>query len=540
MPDDWSWFWAGENGRDNLLRDEIEGLQSRAYAASQQSAQLSSQLRRLQGSIESRLQALSVAFDAYVELGDVREQLAGYPDTSAVRRQSLRALSVLEQGGVPEPLAADPSGYWLVDATNEVIALTSGTASGTPDRGSGGTRAVEETPAGPGTEHETFVVAALGWLGHGERAGDRVARLLLGDGALAAAQVVLWRALVHGRFGDAALVSVREPWQRDLDLAPGTWDRFVTEHQAERGPVGTLRWVAALVDGRVPDAEPAPGSPGAGDVDQVAGAASGQRTDAVAAGRGDDDRTGLRRVVDALVGAGTGDERALLERARVLRTRIENPGSPVADPTAEPPRTPTTRLVQEALVDPHVGGSARAELVRWVRPGLEAAVGAVAAEVAAERPEPRLVHTEMGQVEVSGAGVDEARLAELDAGAVERFTVARSQLLAPAVAGGVALLAGLVLLATDHAGLGVVLVVVAVVLAVIALRAVLRGRAARAELADVRHRTRRRVEEGRTAAAADEATDRETKAEVATLARSITGELPATSTTSAAPAHALR
>ena len=28
MPDDWSWFWAGEGGRDRLLREELEGLQA--------------------------------------------------------------------------------------------------------------------------------------------------------------------------------------------------------------------------------------------------------------------------------------------------------------------------------------------------------------------------------------------------------------------------------------------------------------------------------------------------------------------------------
>jgi chromosome segregation ATPase len=59
MPDDWSWFFASEHGRDRMLREEIEGLQASAASAYSESARLSSQLRTLQASLETRLQALS-------------------------------------------------------------------------------------------------------------------------------------------------------------------------------------------------------------------------------------------------------------------------------------------------------------------------------------------------------------------------------------------------------------------------------------------------------------------------------------------------
>lgn len=482
MPDDWSWFWAGESGRDNLLRDEIEGLQSRASAASAQSARLSSQLRTLQGSIESRLQALSTAFDAYVELGDVREQLAGYPDTSAVRRDVLKALVVLEQGGVPEPVDGRGAGYWLVDAANEVVALASGTP---PARGDGAT--------GTTQEHETFVVAALGWLGHGELVAGRVAPLLVNDGALAAPQVVLWRAVVHGLYGDA-LETVGESWRGDLDLAAPVWDRFASEAADAAGPVGTLTWVQDLLLDRW---SPAPEAAGA------------------------DDRGALRTVVDALVGAGLGDERALLERSRVLRARIENPGSREADPQAEPPRTPTTDLVQEAVLDPGVPAAIRSLLVTWVRPGLQAAAAGVAATVAVNQPGPTVVHTELGDVGVGTDGPDPQRVAELDTFAVQRWTPARSRLLVPGVAAAVVLVLGLVLLATRAAGLGVFLIVVAAVLAVVAARELLRARTMRAELEGARERTRTRIEEGRAVATSVRAASLETKAQVAGLARAI-------------------
>lgn len=69
MTDDWRWFWAGESGRDHILRDEVEGLHARLSSASAQTSRLSSQLANLTGSIESRLNALSLAFDAYWNWG---------------------------------------------------------------------------------------------------------------------------------------------------------------------------------------------------------------------------------------------------------------------------------------------------------------------------------------------------------------------------------------------------------------------------------------------------------------------------------------
>ncbi len=500
MPDDWSWFWAGENRRDNMLRDELEGLQATASASSAQSARLSSQLRTLQGSMESRLQALSTAFDAYVELGDVREQLAGYPDTGAVRRDASRALAVLVKGGVPDRVDGRGVAYWLVDAINEVIDLAG--PAGAADLAAGAPRS--STPSLPGSqEHEMFVVAALGWLGHGERVGGRVAPLLVGDGALAAPQVLLWRAAVHGLFGDV-LDDVRGAWQHDLDLAPPVWDAVAREAAGSPGPVETLRWVRDLLQGewtpaRAEDA-PAP-----------------------------DDRAALRSLVDALLGAGLGDERTLLERARVLRARIEDPGTAEADPREEPPRTSTTALVQQALLDPDVSPAARTTLAAWVRPGLAAVAAQTAARVAGEQPAPTRARTEMGDVEVGTEGVDPGRLAELDARAAQRWSSSAARRLAPAVVAGVTLLVGLVLVVTDAGGLrglGVFLLVVAAVAAGVLVRELLRTRARRAGLATTRQQIRDRVEHARAVAVAARATSDETKAQVADLARAVASATP--------------
>ena len=167
VPDDWEWFWAGESGRDRLLRDEIEGLHGQASVARSQSARLSSQLAHVQGSMERRLSALAAAFDAYVELGDVREQLAGYPDTSATRREATAALRVLTRDGTPERLDEDQSGYWLAPAMNAVIALAAGSADAD----------AEKRAADRDRDAELFMVAAAGALGVSEQVGGAVAGL---------------------------------------------------------------------------------------------------------------------------------------------------------------------------------------------------------------------------------------------------------------------------------------------------------------------------------------------------------------------------
>ncbi|GAB2582481.1 hypothetical protein [Microlunatus antarcticus] len=494
MPDDWSWFFSSEYGRDRMLREEVEGLQASASASSAQSARLSSQLRTLQGSIESRLQALSTAFDAYVELGDVREQLAAHPDTSAVRRDVLRALTVLEQRGVPEPVDGRDVDYWLVDAANEVLRLAS--TSGVAD--------VAPTP-GTSQEHETFVVAALGWLGHGDRVAARVAPLLVGDGALAAPQVLLWRAATHGLYGDV-LGTVRESWGTDLDLGGSTWDAFAQRAAGSAEPVAVLRRFQEVLDGTwTPDVAP------------TATADAVPSKDAPPT----DDRAALRRLLDALVGAGLGDERALLERARVLRARIEDPGAVEADPQAEPPRTSTTDLVQQALLDPGTTSDARRRLAAWARPGLEAAAQEIGVRVAAEQPGPVVASTPLGQVEVGTDGADPARLAQLDVLADQRWATPRSRVLVPGVLAGVALVVGLVLLAMELGALGVFLLVVAVVAGGLTLRELFRARTRRRELADARQRVQQKVAEAREVAVAARQAAQEKKAQVAGLARAV-------------------
>lgn len=84
--DNFSWFWSSEWRRDNYLREQLEsynantGLLLRSQA--NDARQLRARLGNLEGDLSSRLDALSQAFTAYVELDGLRQQLAGFPDNA--------------------------------------------------------------------------------------------------------------------------------------------------------------------------------------------------------------------------------------------------------------------------------------------------------------------------------------------------------------------------------------------------------------------------------------------------------------------------
>lgn len=102
--DDLQWFLTSRGGRDRILRREVESLHASLSDASEQTTRLSSQLANLSGSIETRLNALSRAFDAYVELGDIREELLAYEEPAAVRRDVRGAIEALAGGRPATPI----------------------------------------------------------------------------------------------------------------------------------------------------------------------------------------------------------------------------------------------------------------------------------------------------------------------------------------------------------------------------------------------------------------------------------------------------
>lgn len=398
-----------------MLREEIEGLQASASVAYRQSAQLSSRLADLQGSLETRLTALSAAFDAYVELGDVREQLAGFPDTSAVRRDAVAAIETLSRGGRPEAVADRGQHYWLSYAVNAVRALAAGSPDLEAER-----RAVELSP-----DAELFIVAAAGGLGHGARVGDRVAPLLTCDGSLNWRQVKLWRALLAGAYG-AVLPAVQSVWASALDQTADTWVAWVLS-RVGNSATAALSWLDALTGGKDDRAAAEPGAPVAAGALRLAGDAPPAPADV------ENPQAGLRSVVIDLIGLGMGNETELLSRSRVLRARIEAPNAAEEDVVPEPPLRLVTEEVQQALLASEPASDRRRVLLDWVAPGLQAAVTVFDGRAARVDPAPVSVNTEAGSVDVLPTGADPAAVARREQTLAQRNASPAVRIIAPAV-----------------------------------------------------------------------------------------------------------
>src|SRR5690625_3922932 len=89
---------------------------------------LNSEMRRISGSLEQRLDRLSTSFDAFVELSDVRALLAVFTDSAAVRYRTHR---LLEGAGTGDGTGDDVPGYWLSPAARGLAAAVRGDAAAT-------------------------------------------------------------------------------------------------------------------------------------------------------------------------------------------------------------------------------------------------------------------------------------------------------------------------------------------------------------------------------------------------------------------------
>lgn len=455
---DWDWFLASDYGRDKILRTQVDELAYAASSAAARSARLSSQLASLQGSLDTRLSALSAAFDAYVELGDVREQLAAYAGLAAVRRDVMAAVDALAAGRTATPVDPGEEAYWLPYATNAVIALAAGAPD--PEAEAEGRRLSRDA--------DLFLVTLLGALGRGGLVADRLPDLLVGDGTLTPAQVTLWDAYLAGVFPEPApsagpvegpvLAAIGDRWRSSLAAGDGAeWLGWVAARSGTDDAAAQLQWIADLLAGRVllpllpADDEGADPSPA--------------------------DR--LRAAAITMVAAGSDAERDLLLRARELRRRIENPTG--ALPEAAPPQE-VRELVRQAFAistDP----DRRAALLGWLRPGLLQAV-----EASAARPplplEPVRRSLPGGVIAVGPTGPVPDQLATIRSRVGEQHPGSRARPLVPAVVAGIVALVAVVGLVAGWPTVGVVLLLLgAVVAAGVALKLAYDRRAGQAAVA---------------------------------------------------------
>lgn len=470
MSDDWQWFWAGEGTRDRILRDEIGGLQASLSSASARTHRLSSQLAMLSGSIESRLSALSRAFDAYVELGDVREELTAYAEPAAVRREVIAAVEAIAGGRAADAVDPHDLDYWLPYAMNAVSALVADREA-TDDLA----RARSLAP-----ESDLFVVAACGALGHGAAVADLLADVLTTDETLTGPQQAIWRAVTTGAYGNSLPDSLAAAWRPQLERVPtASWSAWVEAHGST--PSAGISWLRAAIT----------------ETPLSTGVPTNE----------------LRTLVTQLIQRGMPAEEELLRRARELRALIEQPNTArsAADADAEAPTVLSE--VQRALLDPTTDPTIRAALRQWAAPAMVEVVDALVSAATAVPPAEVTVRNGGSEVVVTAAGVDEDSLQAGVTRLQEAYVFSTRPLLGWSVGAGLAALLT-VLLAVVGSGWAWLFGIFLVVGAVGAIQQVVARRATEQARSEALSRLRQSVDE---AAAQVASTERQRTALLAQL-----------------------
>jgi hypothetical protein len=211
--------WYTENRQNRALED----LRDQMAAASSEASSLRSRLSQVQGTMETRLQRLTTAFDAFVELSDIRESLIGFADAAEVRRHAGQVLAALASGETPTRVGHDVPAYWLAPAVEAIRGLAGG--SGVLDEAQ-----LAEAMKRDELRTSTFLCLALAALGRRnevrtEWLGTAFGQLAA-DGSVTRTQRALWTAAARGGFGAEG-----QQW---------------IVAQLKAGHAGTERWAAVV------------------------------------------------------------------------------------------------------------------------------------------------------------------------------------------------------------------------------------------------------------------------------------------------------
>jgi hypothetical protein len=211
VSDDW-WTDYRQNRRIEALQGEVEAAYS--YAASRSRA-LQSRLSEVQGTLERRLDRLARSFDAFVELSDIRLELAVFDREAAVRHRTRRLLMGLAQGADdPPPLDLDDCpGYWLKPAAEALSALMRGDASAEKFAAEAVERDADRTTL--------FLTLGLATAGRYAEAVPWLSRSLPSLGTtVTAVQRQLWIACADGAFGEPGREHIRRRLTELIDEMP--------------------------------------------------------------------------------------------------------------------------------------------------------------------------------------------------------------------------------------------------------------------------------------------------------------------------------
>ena len=316
--------WRSEWSNVRSLQDQIDNQM--ALAASHQQ-RVSSQLAKVQGDLSHRVDRLSQAFDAFVELGELRDTLGLYTEA---RRWRMLAKTVIEgavstrqfPGDVDGTGLDDVAGYWLVPA----IKALPGILGAEPD-----SALLGEAIARDELRTATFVSAVAPLLGHPEMATNWIDKAMRSDdGNLTHAQRVLWLAAIDGTLPDGSVAAVRSALAHrisatDTDARTSAVGAAMPVTNPPRSATAGARAAAAAATVRqwlewASEFDARAGAPRPA----LHGSAGAQPPSAPA----DTTADALLDVVRSLVEEGSIEERDLLDRSEALRATIA--GTPVS------------------------------------------------------------------------------------------------------------------------------------------------------------------------------------------------------------------
>ena len=366
--------------QEQRQNEQLEDLQSEMSYARQETSRLQSQLSKVQGGLQERVNRLSTAFDAFVELSDLRYEMAGFLEAAELRRYTSRVLTAMA-AGTPLPPAVEPvPQYWLEPATSALIALGGGEDS----------PAVSTAMGLDERRTSTFLALALAALGqrHAVRSEwlDAAFGVLAADGTVTRVQRVLWATAARGGFGADGLALVvkrlqsaappADGWLPKLEKrgetprSPSTRFEAVAEQENARTRLGRIRDAVESIANNTETREPAPTlnytspdtstdapapTPDTGR-DSGSGRGRGRRG---SASDGAVDRDSSATVLRLLISEGSEPERESLARVAVLRAQISGTDESAAE-RLEDPVGKVEQLLADDLsqtVDPHLAAA---------------------------------------------------------------------------------------------------------------------------------------------------------------------------------------
>jgi hypothetical protein len=363
-------YWRTQAGINKEQRERIEALE---YSLESQAQRLRSQFAKAQGGLENRLSALARAFDAFVELSDLRTELTLYGD-AAVARHRVRKFLAEVMAGRAAPLALDDvPGYWLVPAARALAAQLAGDRTGS----AGHVTTATEWDA---TRTTLFLTAAATQMGLPGVTAVQLAALLPAAGTpgtpVTHAQRAIWLAAADGRFGAAGRALLTERLTTllstpDAGTERDQWREAVQrlDRTARSAPLPPQRRAAAALAAlRAHCAAPPAPTPAQSDVDGTA------------------DADPLGDIVRRLVDEGSAAEVPLLRRAEELRRIVT---SDTAHPASHQPWDAVVGSVHELVradFAPDAPPALRGVALRAARRWLAAVADDLAAEAAADPP----------------------------------------------------------------------------------------------------------------------------------------------------------